>query len=48
MIRILKTWSMKWIGYVACSMYVTEEIHMKLFSGKLEGKEKVRSVDVCI
>jgi hypothetical protein len=39
---------MKWVGYVAHIMYVTEEIHMKFFTGKLEGKEKVRSIDMCI
>jgi hypothetical protein len=48
MIRILETWSMKWIAYVACSICVIEERHIKYFSGKVESKERVRSFDVCI
>jgi hypothetical protein len=39
---------MKWIGHVACSICMTEEIHMKFFSGRLEGYVKVKPVDVCI
>jgi hypothetical protein len=48
MTGIVKIWGMKWIGYVACSLYVTQEIHMKFFSGNLEGKVKLRTFDVCI